>query len=116
MARTATQAKTEEVPSIHSLGIAQKQAFMREVWGRRSRFQSEFGADGATVDCVEFAELFQKQVVRLLSKNGIHTNVAGLTTLHEVLSDEMKAYGFDDGVNKVSTLLYDADEDYYKVY
>ncbi len=102
--------------NIHALTEDERAELMMGEYAAQSRFQREFGADHAELDCAPFAEGFRDGVLRLLRAQGIAQAVEPLQALHARIGHELKAYGFNDGVNKISTLLYDADEAFMALY
>jgi hypothetical protein len=114
--QTALKSQETSLPVIHSLDAEAKKAFMRGEYAKQSRFQREFGADSVDLDCGPHAQSLQNELIRLLNAKGIAADKSNLTRLHESLPQEMKDYNYDDGVNKITTLLYDTDEAYLNVY
>lgn len=106
-----TSAATSDtaLPNIHSLPLSERCALMRDVWARKSRFQQEFGADAVDLPCGNFTQSWRAEILRILTEKGAIPAGTELENLHNVISPEMKAYGFDDGVNKITTYLYDTD-------
>jgi len=114
MAVTAKSA--EPLPSVHSLNEAQRSDLVRKTYDATSRFQREFGKDAMDLDCKEHAQELRAEIIRLLTAKGVTVPERKLEQLHRHIGPELKKYGFDDGVNKVSSLLYDTDDAFTKAY
>ncbi len=104
------------LPSSDSLDTAEKKARARREYAGRSRFQQAFGADAADLDCGDFTDAFQSELVRLLKARGITVDRNNLMRMHESLPQELKDYNYDDGVNKITTFLYDTDAAFQALY
>jgi hypothetical protein len=113
--RTAQTAQ-ECLPNIHSLTSDARKKFMRKKFSAVSRLQREFGRDAVELDCRGHAEKLRREVIRLLAEKGVPVPGNDLENLHRTLTPELKAYNFDDGVNKATTLLYDTDEQFAAAY
>lgn len=100
------------LPNIHALSSAEKAALMRREWAQESRFQRLFSRDTVNLASQEFSQNLHDEVLRQLRNRGIIRGTVELSRLHEQLPQEMKDYGMNDGVNKLSTLLYDTDEQF----
>ncbi len=103
-------------PNIHLLALKERTEFMHKKFQAKSRFQRELFTDRIDLDCGEYAQKLRAEVLRLLSEKGIGVPGGDLENLHKHVSDDLKEYNFDDGVNKISTLLYDTDKSYLGVY
>jgi hypothetical protein len=102
--------------NIHDLQTAERAALMRTEWANESRFQKEFGVDMKNFTTGK-AEALQWQVLRQLQKHNIlSSSIPPLTELHKHIPQELKDYGMEDGVNKLSTFLYDTDEEFTSTY
>lgn len=113
---SASALPLSELPSIHSLTPEARAQKMRDEWRGQSRFQREFNADTASLPSEEYSALLRGQVLRQLEKRGVAAANAPLETLHEHIAQELKDYGMDDGVNRISTLLYDTDDEFTAAY
>lgn len=113
---TAVHEKPRQLPSIHSLDEKERKEHVRGIYDRRSRFQREFGADAVEFDCTEHARLLRDEIIRLLNARGVAVPEGRLEQLHRHIGPELKKYGFDDGVNKISSLLYDTDDAFTACY
>lgn len=107
---------TAEKVNLNQLSIAEKNALIRDIYHAPSYFQSLFGKDQVELDCEIITQAFRNDITRLLLDKGVLEAPVTLETLHEHLSDELRAYNFDDGVNKISTYFYDTDETFIAVY
>ncbi len=110
------QALQEPLPNIHALSKDEQKKLMRKKFTATSRFQNEFGKDAVELDCGEYAQKLRQEVIRLLTAKGVPVPDGDLENLHKTLSPEMKEYNFDDGVNKVTTFLYDTDDQFIDTY
>lgn len=102
--------------NIHDLQVADRAALMRGEWAKQSRFQKEFSADAKNFTCEKQSGALQAQVIRQLKKRGVVTSDIPFTELHKHIPQELKDYGMDDGVNTISTLLYDTDDEFTAAY
>jgi hypothetical protein len=98
------------------LPAGERAQLMRREWAKESRFQREFGSDAKDLPTGNFSELMREQVMRQLRNRGIVQAGAQLEKLHETVPQELKDYGMDDGVNVISTYLYDTDEEFTTSY
>lgn len=85
---------------------------MQAEWEKQSRFQAEFAADQKNFLCKQEADILRQQVLRQLIKHGVIQRDVPLEVLHQQIPQELKDYGMDDGVNRISTYLYDTDEEF----
>jgi len=102
--------------SVHSLSEDERKALVSEIYHRKSRFQREIGKDAADFDCAASADELRGEIIRLLEAKAVTVPGGRLEQLHRHVGPELKKYGFDDGVNKVSSLLYDTDEAFTRAY
>lgn len=102
--------------SVHSLSEEQRKALVQETYGRVSRFQKEFNADACDFDCADTAQQLRREIIRLLEAKGVAVPNNNLEQLHRHVSADLKKYGIDDGVNKISSLLYDTDDAFTAAY
>jgi hypothetical protein len=58
----------------------------------------------------------RSEIIRLLEAKGVAVPGGKLEQLHRHIGPELKKYGFDDGVNKVSSLLYETDDGFTRSY
>ncbi len=112
MSMTATMTRM----NINLLSPTDKQALTQNTYAKKSYFQDLFTKDQIEVNCESFSRSFQNEIERILLEKNLIEEETPLECLHEVLSDEMKAYNFDDGVNKISTYFYETDQAFMKVY
>lgn len=103
-------------PSIHSLAPETRADLMRREWDAKSRFQQQFGRDKVNLNAGDHPQALREQVLRILVEKGQIKKGSNILTLHEQLTDEQKEYGINDGVNKISTYLYDTDEAFTACY
>lgn len=102
--------------NIHSLPLSERKTLMRQKFADNSRFQREFSADSMDLDAGSYAQQLRDEIIRLLAEKGVQVPGGDLENLHKTLPPEQKEYNFNDGVNKLSTLLYDTDEKFIKAY
>ncbi len=113
---TAKPQTTQEPPYFDTLPPEQRNALMRRKFMETGRFHQDFGKDWANLPCEPFGTLLRQEVIRILESKGVDVPAGALESLHEHISPELKAYGFNDGVNKISTLLYDTDAAFMQNY
>lgn len=114
---TATTAKTTpKRPTIHDLTVEEKKQLMRREWAGESRFQHEFSADFCDIEAGGYPAQFAAHVLRLLRQKGVINRDVPIRDLHRQLAPELRDYNYDDGVNKISTFLYDTDEAFVSLY
>src|ERR1700744_6366698 len=89
--------------SVHSLGDDERKSLVSEIYQRKSRFQREIGKDFADFDSPANAKELRSEIIRLLEAKGAPVPEGRLEQLHRHVGPELKKYGFDDGVNKVSS-------------
>jgi hypothetical protein len=114
MAEAAAQKRsyTDPRPYFNELSAADKRALMRRKFAEECRFHKDFRVDMVDMDCSPYAETMRSEVIRILTQKGVNVPGGRLENLHEHISPELKRYGFNDGVNQVSTLLYDTDDSF----
>ncbi len=88
----------------------------QSTYAHNSYFQQQFGADSVEINCEHSATAFRHQIERILQEKNIISSVPPLESLHEHVTAELKAYNFNDGVNKISTYFYDTDSQFMDVY
>lgn len=106
----------ERRPYYSELSKQDQQALMRRKFALECRFHKDHGKDMLDMDCSPFAEVMRSEVIRILGMKGVNVPEGKLEELHLHLSPELKSYGFNDGVNKVSALLYETDKAYIRQY
>lgn len=101
---------------LDDLNNLEKQLLVKDTYNQYSYFQEKFLADSVTFSCEKISVELRHQIERLLhEKNIIHSYIP-LEKLHLILSDELRAYNFDDGVNKISSLLYETDSQFTEAF
>lgn len=106
---TAIRSAEVERPYIGTLTTDERKALMRRKFTEECRFHKEFGVDMIDLDAGAHAHIMRSEVIRILESKGVRVPQGNLEALHQHLSAKQKCYGFNDGVNQVSTLLYDTD-------
>lgn len=102
--------------NINSYDKTERQALAKTLYETPTYFESLFGVDPIEFDCREHATAFRQQIERLLLQQNLIEKLVPLEKLHQHLSDEMKAYNFQDGINKITTYFYDTDDQFTQVY
>lgn len=102
--------------NLNTLSIDERTALTKKTYLEGSYFQELFKQDEVEIECLKQTHAFRNEIERILLEKNLISNKIPLETLHEHLSDEMKAYNFNDGVNKISTYFYDTDEKFLSVY
>lgn len=101
--------------NLNDLSVDEKKSLIRYTYLNPSYFEHVFSNDQVEIDH-PFGQRFREQIERILLEKNLIKTIVPLEQLHEVLSDEMKAYNFDDGVNRISTFFYDTDASFTHVY
>lgn len=109
-------ATTPERPYFFTLPVAERNQLMRGKFSIHSRFFNRFGVDMCDLDCGPFSSILRGEVIRILEKKGVCVPGGRLEDLHHSLTAEQKRYGFNDGVNLVTTYLYETDEQFIAQY
>lgn len=112
---TMTQDVSERV-NLNSLSHDERKALTEATYAKKSYFQDLFSEDQVEVDCEKIAFAFRGEIERILLEKKIIDSPIELEKLHEYVSEEMKTYNFDDGVNKISTYFYETDAHFQAVY
>ncbi len=111
-----TAEATPERLNINEMSLEQKKLLMQSTYTEKSYFQRLFNQDQLDLPCKPHALAFRQEIERILIGNNLISHAMPLENLHEVMSDDMRAYNFDDGVNKISTYFYDTDAQFKAVY
>jgi len=111
----STEMEIERI-NINDLSTTEKVDLTQSIYAKKSYFQELFSQDTIELDMMELAQAFRQEITRMLIEKGLIKKAIELESLHECLSDEMKAYNFDDGVNKISTYFYETDDSFMKLY
>lgn len=107
---------TAKKANLNALSLDEKKILAKSIYNSTSYFYQQHHADQLEIDCQPFSDLFRSEIERLLIEKNLVHDVSSLEKLHEHLSDEMRAYHFDDGVNKISTFFYETDDRFHEVY
>jgi hypothetical protein len=102
--------------NLNSLSKEERKTLTKNTYAGNSYFETLFGSDQIEIDCTQSSEAFRSEIERILLEKNLVQEKLPLEKLHEVLSDDMKTYNFDDGVNKISTYFYDTDAEFTQVY
>lgn len=107
---------TAERVNLHTLTTEQKNTLTKEMYSQSSYFQNHFKKDYFEVGCQSIISDLRESITRLLINKKLINEPVPLEQLHEHLSDEMRAYNFNDGVNKISTHFYETDDQFMTEY
>jgi hypothetical protein len=102
--------------NLNTLSTTERNALTKSIYQTPSYFQSLFHCDQTEMDCNIISRAFRQEIERILLAKQLVNRIDTLEKLHESLSDEMKAYNFNDGVNKISTFFYETDDQFMAVY
>lgn len=104
--------------NINELSRGEKSALMREEFEKKSPFEILFpGQSTAKISCEKFYKKFRDKIEDLLVTKGVVKEINfPLEELHLHVAQEMKDYNFNDGINKVTSLFYDNDEEFAQIY
>lgn len=102
--------------NLNTLSSDERIALTKKTYTGPSYFQELFQADHVELDCMKNTLAFRAEIERILLEKNLIQEKIKLENLHEVMSDEMRAYNFNDGVNKLSTYFYDTDDQFTHVY
>ena len=105
-----------QLPDLNTLSDVEKQSLTRDIYTKPGYFSTLFQTNHIEIECAAFSNRFRAEIERLLHEKNIAPHCTQLETLHEHLSDEMRAYNFDDGVNKISTYFYETDKQFTQLY
>lgn len=102
--------------NLNSLSLDEKKNLTKKIYTENSYFHKLFQQDQIERDCHHLSHALREQIERILLEKNLISQKKPLENLHEQLSPEMKAYNFDDGVNKISTFFYETDQTFLNVY
>lgn len=107
---------SESKVNLNDLSAAQRIELTKSTYSDTSYFQTLFDCETVEVDCRQHSADLRGEIERILLEKNLLREPIELEKLHEVLSDDMKAYNFNDGVNKISTHFYGMDKKLEAVY
>lgn len=107
---------THEQINLNQLTASERIELVRRTYRKTSYFQELFVNESKEIDCAEHANAFREGMMRIFLEKKLICKPVELENLHHHVSDVMRAYDFDDGVNKISSYFYDADAQFMKVY
>jgi hypothetical protein len=113
---TATASIATAKDNIHTLPLAQRNTLYREEYRAKSYVQDIYSSDAVDLPIGDFGARLRSEVMRLLAAKGLIKGNEVLEELHQHIPQELKDYNFNDGVNKISTYLYDTDEPFTALY
>jgi hypothetical protein len=113
--------------NLNELSLIEKIELTKNTYAGISYFQQLFNSDVKEFNCEEITAEFRREIYRILiEKNLIRKEINPdtfknatefpLEELHRYVDEEMHAYNFDDGVNKISTHFYETDSLFESVY
>jgi hypothetical protein len=103
--------------NINSLSKVEKDALTENIFYRKSYFQTLFNnKDNVELNCEQSARRLRSEIDRLLLEKNLLAEPVPLENLHQYVSEEIKAYNINDGVNKISSLFYDTDDVFQEAY
>ena len=105
-----------QTTNLNNLSVDEKKSLIKKTYAGKSYFEELFQQDHVEKDCRESSIAFRNEIERILLEKNLISEKIPLENLHHVLSDEMKAYNFNDGVNKITTYFYDTDDQFTAVY
>jgi len=106
----------DEKTNLTDMSIEEKKVLSRNTFTGKSYFQTLFNCDQLEINCSNFNVLFRNEIERILLEKNLIKETIPLENLYQVLSDEMRAYDFEFGVNKISTYFYDTDAKFMQIY
>ncbi|OGT60436.1 MAG: hypothetical protein A3E85_04335 [Gammaproteobacteria bacterium RIFCSPHIGHO2_12_FULL_45_12] len=101
---------------LECLNAEERRAHAKETYAQKSYFQTLFNADEVNLSCKEHALQFQAEINRLVTEKNILPTIVSLESMHQYIGDELTAYDFTHGVNKLSSYFYQTDDHFKKVY
>jgi hypothetical protein len=102
--------------NINDISRDGRMKLAEETYRGESYFQTLFHCDETIISCTEHADNFRKEIIRILLEKNIIDQDLPLETLHDQLTDDIKAYDFAHGVNKLSTFFYETDQQFTSTY
>jgi hypothetical protein len=98
-----------QVININQLDAFEKIELTKETYLNSSYFQEIFHADHLELGTAQESQMLRDAIASLLTNKNLLPKGMNLEDIHHHLNDEMRAYNFNDGVNKISTTLYEPD-------
>lgn len=104
--------------NINDLSKSEKAVLMREEFEKESPFEKLFPSQSfVKIPCEEFYQKFRNKIASLLVAKGVAKEINfPLEELHLHVDPELKDYNFNDGINKVTSLFYDNDQEFTQLY
>ncbi|HEU5281039.1 MAG TPA: hypothetical protein VFU82_03555 [Gammaproteobacteria bacterium] len=102
--------------NINLFSVEQKQMLMENIYTHNSYFNSLFHCDHTTFNTALESQTLRNAVSNFLVNRQLIPANTPLETIHEHLTEEMRAYNFNDGVNKISTTLYEQNDEIQAAY
>lgn len=104
-------------PFFQDLSDDDKKKYFRKEFEQEGAFSNLFpGKDFVELETRESSVSLRNEILRLLLSKGIIKEKIELEKLHEEVSHAMKSYDLASGVNKVSQLFYENDDEFEKKY
>lgn len=102
--------------NLNQLSSEQRKQLTRETYCKKSYFQHLFMCDWIEPNSSQVSMALRHEIERILLEKNLIPQAISLENLHEHLSDEMKTYNFNDGVNKITTEFYETDASFMNAY
>ncbi len=95
-----------------------KKDFNSEKFNSSSYFQRKIsnGKSSKEININSYSNILRNEIIRLIEKKKIISGNIRLEELHKRLNKSMKDYNLVNGVNKISQMFYDNDNDFKKAY
>ncbi len=102
--------------NLNNLSPKAKKELTQATYAKESYFYHLFNQHQVEFNCREISLKLRENLERLLIDKKIISTPVKLENLHEHITDELKEYNFNDGVNKLSTYFYETDPTFIAVY
>lgn len=102
--------------NLNDLTSNEMQVNYNKAYQQPGVFQELFNSDQAEFACQQFSQEFRSLIQCLLVEKNIIEKSIPLEDLHKYIDADMRAYNFNDGVNKVSTFFYETNLDFNNLY
>ena len=74
------------------------------------------GKSSKEINITSYSNILRNEIIRLIEKKNITSGNVRLEELHKRLNNSMKDYNLVNGVNKISQMFYDNDNNLKKLY
>lgn len=113
---TAKLLKQSTLTNLNSLSTDERKAIAEKTYLNENYFQRRFSSEEFDIDIKDYSQQFIEHIQRIIFEKNILDKLIPLENLHDHLSDEMKAYDFAHGLNKISAIFYETDALFNKTY